>query len=464
MERVERVLDDRAAPVRPVVLSVLALGDLWLLHRPQTPADWALALGALAVCLGGGRFPLAATVTLSGLLVAGDALGAAVGLPVKAMLAVTLFELALRSGARRVAAGGVLAGGFLVWHAMSAPAAEVLPTLYRLAVLAGVPLLSGAYVRLLRRHAAQARERADAEERRRHSETLAARAAERTAIARELHDLVAHHVSSMVLRVGVARHVLPGDDPRVTQVLDDLHATGGAALVDLRRLVAVLRDPAQVDGGPFFSLVDRAELPGALEGAVARVRQAGLTAQAEVDPSVAELDAVRGLTVLRLAQEGLANAAKHAGPRAGVRLSVRMEALGTGTVGTEASGTEASGTGTVGTGTVGTGTVGTGTVGAEAVGAAVGRVTGSEGRRVRLEIVDDGGADRRRPAPGTLGHGLIGMAERVELLGGRFEAGPAPGGQGWRLYAELPPPEQAQWAAGGDRRGAPARAMEASTR
>ncbi len=449
MERVERVLDDRAAPVRPVVLSVLALGDLWLLHRPQTPADWALALGALAVCLAGGRFPLAATVTLSGLLVAGDALGAAVGLPVKAMLAVTLFELALRSGGRRVAAGGVLAGGFLVWHAMSAPAAEVLPTLYRLAVLAGVPLLSGAYVRLLRRHAAQARERADAEERRRHSETLAARAAERTAIARELHDLVAHHVSSMVLRVGVARHVLPGDDPRVTQVLDDLHATGGAALVDLRRLVAVLRDPAQVDGGPFFSLVDRAELPGALEGAVARVRQAGLTAQAEVDPSVAELDAVRGLTVLRLAQEGLANAAKHAGPRAAVRLSVRMEALGTGTVGTEASGTEASGTGTVG---------------AEAVGAAVGRVTGSEGRRVRLEIVDDGGADRRRPAPGTLGHGLIGMAERVELLGGRFEAGPAPGGQGWRLYAELPPPEQAQWAAGGDRRGAPARAMEASTR
>ncbi|MER7503442.1 histidine kinase [Nonomuraea pusilla] len=426
---VERVFGDRAAAVRLVALSALALGDLWLLHRPRTPADWALALGALAVCLAGGRFTLAATVTLSGLLVAGDALGTAVGLPVKAMLAVTLFELALRSGGRRVAAGGVLAGGFLVWHAMSAPAAEVLPTLYRLAVLVGVPLLSGAYVRLLRRHAVQARERADAEERRRHSETLAARAAERTAIARELHDLVAHHISSMVLRVGVARHVLPGDDPRVTQVLDDLHATGGAALVDLRRLVAVLRDPAQVDGGPFFSLVDRAELPGALEGAVARVRQSGLTARAEVDPAVADLDAVRGLTVLRLAQEGLANAAKHAGPRAGVRLSVRMEELG-----------------------------------AEESGAAVGRVKGAEGRRVRLEIVDDGGADRRRPAPGTLGHGLIGMAERVELLGGRFEAGPAPGGRGWRLYAELPPPEQARWAARGDGRVAAAGAMEASTR
>ncbi|MEV1176987.1 histidine kinase [Nonomuraea sp. NPDC049784] len=382
----ERVFDDQVAAARLVALSVLALGDLSLLHRPQGVADWALALAGLAACLAGVRAPTAATATVSWLLVVGDAIGTHVGIPIKAMVAVALFELALRGRGRRIAVGAGVAAFFLTLHAMSAPSAEVLPTLYRLAILAGVPLLFGAYVRLMRENARQARERADAEERRRRSETLAARAAERTAIARELHDLVAHHVSSMVLRVGVARHVLPAADPRVAQVLDDLHASGSTALVDLRRLVAVLRDPAQVAGGPLFSLVDRADLPRALEEAAARVRQTGLTVLTEIDQAVAGLDSVRGLTVLRLAQEGLANEAKHAGEEAEVRMRVRV-----------AQGT------------------------------------------VLLEIVDDGGSAHRAGHGQGQGHGLIGMAERVELLGGRLEAGPA--GHGWRLYAELPAPD-----------------------
>ncbi|WP_206068889.1 histidine kinase [Nonomuraea composti] len=371
------VFDDQAATVRLAGLSVLALGDLQLLHRPDRPADWALALGGLAVCLAGARVPLAAAAALSWLLVAGDAIGTNVGVPLKAMVAVALFELALRGRGRRVAYGAGVSAFFLTLHAMSAPAAEVLPTLYRLSILLGVPLLVGAYVRLTRENARQARERAAAG-------TLAARTAERTAIARELHDLVAHHVSSMVLRVGVARHVLPDTDPRITQVLDDLHASGGAALADLRRLVAVLRDPARVGDAPFFSLVDQAALPQALRETAARVRATGLGVECEIGPQVAELDAVRALTVLRLAQEGLANAAKHAGERAGVRMTARVE---------------------------------------EDV--------------VKLEIVDDGGRrpDARR-VPGD-GHGLAGMAERAELFGGRFEAGPW--GRGWRLYAELPP-------------------------
>jgi len=184
----------------------------------------------------------------------------------------------------------------------------------------------------------------------------------------------------MVLRVGVARHVLGGTDPRVDEVLGDLHTSGTAALGDLRNLVAVLRDPALVrHGEPGVSLVERAGLVDALDAAVERGRQAGLTIAADIDPAIAELDAVRRLTVLRLAQEGLANVAQHAGAGTSVAFTVRVD-----------------------------------------------------GEAVRLEIVDDG-----RPGTVKPGHGLVGMTERVELLGGTLSAGPRPDGSGWRLLAEV---------------------------
>ncbi|QFG27062.1 two-component sensor histidine kinase [Actinomadura sp. WMMB 499] len=280
-----------------------------------------------------------------------------------------LFELAVRRPPAELAAG---AGAFVLAVACGwagDPLGETGPALFRVAVFLTVLLLAGAYLRSARAAARAAGERAAAQAR-------AARAAERTAIARELHDLVAHHVSSMVLRVGVARHVLPGSDPAVREVLDDLHATGTAALDDLGRLVSVLRDPATVRDEP--PPLEPAALPAALHRAVERCRAAGPAVEASIDPAVAGLDAMRGVTLLRLVQEGLANAARHAGPGATVRLSARVE-----------------------------------------------------GAAVRLVIADDGGGG---PAPD--GHGLAGMRERVGLLGGAFAAGPD--GPGWRLSAELP--------------------------
>src|SRR6185312_8076369 len=109
----------------------------------------------------------------------------------------------------------------------------------------------------------QAVERALAEQRRRESESRAARADERSAIARELHDVVAHHVASMVLRVGVARHVLTDLDPRVDEVFDDVHGTGTAALAELRRLVAVLRNPDGVRGDAALTAIEPSALPSA---------------------------------------------------------------------------------------------------------------------------------------------------------------------------------------------------------
>ncbi|MEE3921816.1 histidine kinase dimerization/phosphoacceptor domain-containing protein [Micromonospora sp. BRA006-A] len=130
------------------------------------------------------------------------------------------------------------------------PVRRALAGLFGLAVTVGLPLLLGLVVRTTRELGRQAEVRAEAERRRRESESRAARADERGAIARELHDVLAHHVASMVLRVGVARHVLPDLDPRVGEVFDDVHATGTAALTDLRRLVAVLRDPDGVAATP----------------------------------------------------------------------------------------------------------------------------------------------------------------------------------------------------------------------
>ncbi|MFB4281443.1 hypothetical protein ACBJ59_39580 [Nonomuraea sp. MTCD27] len=101
------------------------------------------------------------------------------GVPIKAMVAVALFELALRGRGRRIAYGAGVSAFFLTLHAMSAPAAEVAPTLYRLSILLGVPLLSGAYVRLTRENARQARDRADAEEPRRRADTSNREIAER---------------------------------------------------------------------------------------------------------------------------------------------------------------------------------------------------------------------------------------------------------------------------------------------
>ncbi|MFD5702351.1 sensor histidine kinase [Streptomyces lasiicapitis] len=396
---VEPVFDEKYAAVRVWVIAGVLLGDLLLVQRPSGAADWGFAAAGLVLCAAGTRWLFGAALALPVLVVAAHASGADPVAALKVLAALTLFELSVRTPGRRpVVAAGALACAVLANRLTDLPA-ELPSVLYKMGVVAGVPLLFGAYVRGVREAARRAHERVTLEEARAEQRLLAARAAERATVARELHDLVAHHVSSMVLRVGVARHVLPGAgtgagtgsgsdgaaDPRMTAVLDDLHASGSAALADLRRLVAVLRDPDSVD--PDASpLLSPGALATALESVVEQSARSGLTVGAEVDEwELERIDTARGLAVLRLVQEGLANAARHAGAGAHAELSVRV--AGDGAV----------------------------------------RVT-----------VDDNGAGRppRDPVPGPSGHGLIGMRERVQLLGGRLEAGPA--GRGWHLSAELP--------------------------
>ncbi|MEW2527501.1 histidine kinase [Streptomyces sp. NPDC047071] len=389
---VEPVFDGKHAAPRGLAVDAALLGALLLVQQPSRARDWLFAAVALVLCLVGVRRPFGAAVAQAGLLVAAHACGTDLVATLKVLAAIAVFEVSVRCPGRRpVVAASVLACAVVANRVTDLPG-ELASVLYKTGVVAGVPLLLGAYVRATREAARRAREHLAQEEARAEQRVHTARAAERAAIARELHDLVAHHVSSMVVRVGVARHVLPGADaggpadPRIGAVLDDLHASGTAAMADLRRLVAVLRDPDSVgpDAPPLLT-------PGALATAVAAVvtqsARSGLTISAAVDEEgLARVDTARGLAVLRLAQEGLANAARHAGADAHAELTVRVDRDG----------------------------------------------------GVEVTVDDDGGAAQRPelPAAGPHGHGLVGLRERVDLLGGSLAAGPA--ARGWRLRAELP--------------------------
>lgn len=321
--------------LRPALLAS-GLGYLLLTGRPAElgAGGWAIGLGALLLAALGGRWPLAVALGQCALLaLTASPAAATVHVEVKAGVAAAFFELALRRwGAPVVQAGAALAlvqlataGAGLPWSELPWP--ELLwgvpGALYRAAVVGGVPVLLAGYLRSADQAARTAQERAREAE---HSRDLAewgARMGERAAIARELHDMVAHHLASTVLRVGVARHVLPGTDPRLAAVLDDVHASATTALADLRRLLAALREPNAEHLAPL--LAETTDLPAAVHGVVERSRQAGLRIDADIGGRLGQLDAIGGLTVLRLVQEGLANVARHADAGARVRLRATTE-------------------------------------------------------------------------------------------------------------------------------------------
>ncbi len=379
-----RLFDVRDPLVRMVLLVLAGVGYLFFVVQGAAPAgQWLLAVLAFLAGLALHRRPLVNLLVQTALLAVAIWLLDDVTInQIGASWA--LLELTMRADRTRIIwlAAGLLAAVDLV-GAIGDPLPRFLAGVFGLLLEVGVPLLLGLLIRANRELSEQARQRAAEEQRRRDSEARAARADERSAIARELHDVVAHHVASMVLRVGVARHVLTELDPRVGAVFDDVHGTGTAALADLRRLVAVLRDPDGVRGDAALTAIEPSSLPAALGAAVDRARQAGITVEADIDPAITTVDAVRGLAVLRLTQESLTNVAKHAGTSALARLSVRL-------------------------------------------------VDGA----VHWEVTDNGRGTVAAVVPSGGGHGLTGMRERVEVLGGRLSAGPT--GAGWLVATVLP--------------------------
>ncbi|MEV4513752.1 sensor histidine kinase [Dactylosporangium sp. NPDC049525] len=199
---------------------------------------------------------------------------------------------------------------------------------------------------------------------------------ERRRIARELHDVVAHHVSVMGVLATGSRRMLQRDPAAADEALATIEETGRTALREMRRLLTVLRTEAE----PAGELAPQPGLAG-VEGLVEQIREAGLQAGLKVEGVPGPLDPGIALTIYRIVQEALTNALKHAGA---ATVEVRMV---------------------------------------------------FSRQDVVVEVCDTG----RGPQLGTaaIGHGLLGMRERVMLYGGTLRTGPRPGG-GYRVHARIP--------------------------
>ena len=354
---VELVLTSvRQTPLVPALLlgAVLTAAMAW---RSTAPLATLTAVGAVALALALADTPpenLASTTIL---------------------VAILSFAIGAHLARRRAQAGLVGVGVLVVVVTALGPDQTIGDVIFPVVLFAGCWAL-GRFGRGRAHLTAELRARTEQLERERTERERDAVARERVRIARELHDVVAHSVSVMVVQAGAARSVLDRDPEASVRALGAVEATGREALTEMRRLLGILRpDGEDADHSPQPSL-DRL---GAL---IARSRDAGLDVELRIEGRAAPLAPGVDLTAFRLVQEGLTNALKHAGPaHAEVVLRYAPRALD-------------------------------------------------------VEVRDDGRGAPRVNGDGA-GHGLIGMRERVALYDGALETGARDGG-GFAIHAHLP--------------------------
>jgi len=284
-----------------------------------------------------------------------------------------------------------LLGGFLAWYsAYTRRDTQIFGLVTPTVVVTAVWLL-GRTLRTRRRYLAELEERAGRLERERDALARAAVAEERARIAREMHDVVAHTVAVMVAQsegASVALRTAPEQAERALAVISD---AGRTALAELRRMLAVLREPPATQPQVEHPQVEHphvehpaAPQPGLpqLDALVESLRASGLPVRFTREGADGRLDPTLELAVYRIVQESLTNALKHAGPHTPTELVCRRTPT-----------------------------------------------------TFEIDVVDQG--EHRATAPAAGGHGLTGMRERVAMFGGRFSAGPTPAG-GWRVRVELP--------------------------
>ncbi|SCL27735.1 Signal transduction histidine kinase [Micromonospora pallida] len=413
-------------PLRSVVFDLAVVGAVALLALAAATTQaggWAAAVVGLvmaAALVWRRRRPVAVTVVVAALAITQVAFGWG-ALPYDLAVLVALYSVVkyaeqLRAG---IVAGVVAAIGVVLAAVQTPSQVEwYFPAIYY-GLVTGAVWLAALNVRTRRLYVLSLEERAATLEREREAEARAAVAEERTRIARELHDVVAHSMAVMIVQADGARYMIDQSPETARNAVRIVADTGRQALDDMRRLVGVLREPSPAEPGPgdpanpdAGTLVDRADgtgeraaggAPPPTAGLVAepvhrrpsvgelpalldRFRAAGLRVRYTVDGPPGTLPQALDLTVYRLVQEALTNTLKHAGVGAVVEVTLEHVA-----------------------------------------------------DAVVLGVVDDGqGRPAVTPAPSG-GHGLVGMRERVSVYDGSLIAGPRLAG-GWQVRARLPLP------------------------
>lgn len=270
--------------------------------------------------------------------------------------------------------GAVIAA--MGWSPGTQDVSALVSAFIALATMAFAAWLLGYLARTRRAYLASLEERAAQLELDADQQAQIATAAERARIAREMHDVVAHSLSVMVVQADGALYASRKRPEQALETLETISATGRASLAEMRKLLGLLRDDdTETALAPQPGAGDIADL-------VEQLRSSGLTIELRVLGELSRVDAATGLTAYRIVQEALTNTLRHAGPD--VSASVDL------------------------------------------------RVTSDS---VRIQVDDDGrGAST---IDDGLGHGIVGIRERIAVHAGEVEAGPRPGG-GFRVMAIVP--------------------------
>ncbi|MFD0201277.1 sensor histidine kinase [Saccharothrix carnea] len=306
------------------------------------------------------------------------------GLPIRMgdfALAIALYTMVAYVGRRQGLLYAIwLAIGTLVWAIVPmGGTTDAAFAVFVIAVIFAFSWAMGEFVGARRAYNRELEQRLKLLETERDQQARIAVGEERSRIARELHDVVAHAVSVMVVQADGASYAIKTNPDLAEAAVRTIADTGRQALTELRRLLGVLRSEdrsgtqwvPQPDAGDLHELADNC-------------RAAGLPVRLETFGDLSALPAGLGLGIYRIVQEALTNTLKHAG--SGATATVRV--------------TQA-------------------------------------GDQVEVEVADDGFGTPHDLVAVSGGNGLIGMRERAGVLGGTLEAGPNPGG-GWRVRAVLP--------------------------
>jgi signal transduction histidine kinase len=341
----------------PLSLLLMTLGAAALVFRRRAPMTVLALTGALSVVesvTGDPRAPVAMSAVIALYTVASTT-----DRP-------TTWRVGLLT--MTVLTGAAMAAGPLPWYAQE-----------NLGIFAwtGIGATAGDAVRSRRAFVQAIRERAEKAERTREEEARRRVAEERLRIARDLHDVVAHHIALVNVQAGVAAHVMDKRPDQAKEALAHVREASRSALNELRATVGLLRqsgDPeAPTEPAPGLDRLD--ELTGTF-------RSAGLHIEVARADQGTSLPAAVDLAAYRIIQEALTNVQKHAGPQAKAEVSVV-------------------------------------------------RV----GPHIEITVLDDGSGEHETQGGG--GHGLLGMRERVTALRGTLTTGPRYGG-GFRVHAILP--------------------------